>query len=280
MENLNVQTAAAAPASNNLTIYGGGDPIVFDGSAYVLTGLDCHDLRCGVPEYRSRGITGIVCGESVLFERRCVLRGVVLSGEGTETLAARRKRLGKAVAPDHNFTFKIGDYSAAAYAVSMPEYDGAEQYGPHTGAAAFRLEFTMPYPAMKGEEIYRRWAGITDRETVEVGGDIPVGFAIRAYISGPETDVTLTVEDDSGHSRSIKVTYPLQRDDELTFTVAESWKAVTLVRDSESTSLLGVTECDKFPQLVPGVNKISFSDQSATVYLNAYPAYLNIEELL
>lgn len=280
MENLNVQTATDAPADNNLTIYGGGDPIVFDGSAYVLTGLDCHDLRCGVPEYRSRGITGISYGESALFERRCVLRGVVLSGEGTETLAARRTRLGKAVAPDHDFTFKIGDYSATAYAVSMPEYDSADQYGPHTGAAAFRLEFTMPYPAMEGEEIYHSWIGIPDKETVEIGGDIPVGFAVTAVISGPETDVTLTVSDSSGHSRSIKVTHPLQRNDELTFTVAESWKAVTLVRDSESSNLLGVTECDKFPQLVPGVNYISFSDQSATVYLRANPSYLNIEELL
>ena len=72
--------ANASNAAGILAIYGGGDPILFDGSAYVLTGLDCHDLRCSVPEYRSRASVGILHGECALFERRCVLHGVVQIG--------------------------------------------------------------------------------------------------------------------------------------------------------------------------------------------------------
>lgn len=279
MDDLNTEIAAVS-GQNYLTIYGGGDPIVFDGSAYVLTGLDCHDLRCAVPEYRSRDITGILHGEPVLFERRCVLRGVVLAGEGAATLAARRARLGRSVAPGDTFILKIGSYSAAAYCNSMPEYDSTEYYGDHTGAAAFRIEFTMPYPAMQGEEVYHNWVGIIDTEEVEMEGDIPVGFAFIAEISGPESAVTLNVADENGHSRSLTVTHSLVRGDILTITSLDSLKAVTLSHGDEVIDVLGDTECDKFPILVPGVNTISFSDQSATVQLRAYPTYLNIEELL
>lgn len=262
-----------------LSIYGGGEPIVFDGAGYVLTGLDCHDIRCLAAEYKSPSSVGILHGDTAIYSRRCVLRGVVLSGD-EETLAQRRARLGRALAPCGDITMKIGNYSAAVYTESMPEYASEEQYGAHTGASAFAATLIMPYPAMLGEEKYLRLEGISHSAEVEMDGDLPVGFGLTAELSGEENEVTVITSDEDGDSRSLTVTYDFVRGDMLTVTTLDSRKAVTLTRDGELIDLLGVTECEKFPRLAPGVNSLSFSDTSAAVQLTAYPAYLNIEELL
>lgn len=265
---------------SGLVLIGRRESIAFDGTDFILTGFDCSKVETKRHTYKIPGRHGEISDDAYLFRRTVKIEGVIVARSGTKTLSQCISTLERVTAPDTDMRMYIGEKYADVYTESFPEYIHAEYFNERTGAIGFRLSIIMPFPAVYGEmAIYNFPNGIAETDVINFDGDLSLGFSFSAYMKGPEESATLNVYDESGICHyELTVTYPFLRDDELLICTIDGNKTVKLYRGDTVTDLMGSTECADFPRLYPGKNYISFSDQAASLIINASPAYLNITE--